>query len=123
MRERNDFDPLLTLDDVAAHFGVSTRTVRREVDRGRLKSRRVGRQLRFRSSDVMQYEEDKTEDEWDKVGAQDELPTFFEAMRPHLRRNQRGPGFSVGVDYLAKKWQISEDEVKGALKECGLDIP
>jgi len=76
-----------------------------------------------RDSDPDAPEEDKTEDEWDKVGAEDELPTFFEAMRPHLRRNQRGPGFSVGVDYLAKKWQISEDEVKGALKECGLDIP
>ena len=63
------------------------------------------------------------EDEWDKLGAGDELPTFFEAMRPHLRRNQRGPGFSVGVDYLAKKWDISEDEVIGALKECGLDVP
>ena len=44
-------------------------------------------------------------------------------MRPHLRRNQRGPGFSVGVDYLAKKWDISEADVIGALKECGLDIP
>jgi hypothetical protein len=44
-------------------------------------------------------------------------------MRPHLRRNQRGPGFSVGVDYLAKKWDISEDEVIGALKECGLEVP
>ena len=63
------------------------------------------------------------EDEWDKLGTDDELPTFFEAMRPHLRRNQRGPGFSVGVDYLAKKWDISEDEVIGALKECGLEIP
>jgi hypothetical protein len=63
------------------------------------------------------------EDDWDKLGSGEELPTFFEAMRPHLRRNQRGPGFSVGVDYLAKKWQISEDEVLGALKECGLEIP
>ncbi len=63
------------------------------------------------------------EDEWDKLGGGDELPTFFEALRPHLRRNQRGPGFSVGVDYLAKKWDISEDEVMGALKECGLEIP
>jgi hypothetical protein len=58
-----------------------------------------------------------------QAGAEDELPTFFEAMRPHLRRNQRGPGFSVGVDYLAKKWDISEAEVIGALKECGLEIP
>jgi len=76
-----------------------------------------------RDSDPDAPDSDGPEDEWDKLGTDDELPTFFEAMRPHLRRNQRGPGFSVGVDYLAKKWDISEDEVKGALKECGLDIP
>jgi hypothetical protein len=76
-----------------------------------------------RDSDPDAPDTDAPEDEWDKLGSGDELPTFFEAMRPHLRRNQRGPGFSVGVDYLAKKWDISEDEVKGALKECGLDIP
>ncbi len=66
---------------------------------------------------------DAPEDDWDKIGVEDELPTFFEAMRPHLRRNQRGPGLSVGVDYLAKKWDISEGDVLGALKECGLEIP
>jgi hypothetical protein len=66
---------------------------------------------------------DAPEDEWDKLGSEDELPTFFEAMRPHLRRNQRGPGLSAGVDYLAKKWDISEADVVGALKECGLEIP
>jgi hypothetical protein len=68
-------------------------------------------------------DEEAVEDEWDKVGAEDELPTFFEAMRPHLRRNQRGPGMSVGVDYLAKKWDLSEEDVLGALKECGLALP
>jgi hypothetical protein len=66
---------------------------------------------------------DAPEDDWDKLGSEDELPTFFEAMRPHLRRNQRGPGLSAGVDYLAKKWDISEADVVGALKECGLEIP
>jgi hypothetical protein len=66
---------------------------------------------------------DTPEDDWDKLGSDDELPTFFEAMRPHLRRNQRGPGYSAGVDYLAKKWDISEADVIGALKECGLEIP
>jgi hypothetical protein len=68
-------------------------------------------------------DEEGGEDEWDKVGAEDELPTFFEALRPHLRRNQRGPGMSVGVDYLAKKWDLAEDDVLGALKECGLALP
>jgi hypothetical protein len=76
-----------------------------------------------RDSDPEAPDVDAPEDEWDKLGAEDELPTFFEAMRPHLRRNQRGPGLSVGVDYLAKKWDISEDDVIGALKECGLEIP
>jgi hypothetical protein len=76
-----------------------------------------------RDGDPDAPEADAPEDEWDKLGTGDELPTFFEAMRPHLRRNQRGPGFSVGVDYLAKKWDISEDDVIGALKECGLEIP
>jgi hypothetical protein len=65
----------------------------------------------------------ESEDEWDKLGEEDEVPTFFEAMRPHMRRNQRGPGMSAGVDFLAKKWDISEAEIIGALKECGLEIP
>jgi hypothetical protein len=76
-----------------------------------------------RDSDPDAPNEEGTEDDWDKLGAEDEVPTFFEAIRPHLRRNQRGPGFSVGVDYLAKKWDITEQEVLGALKECGLEIP
>jgi hypothetical protein len=76
-----------------------------------------------RDSDPDAPDADAPDEEWDKVGGGDELPTFFEAMRPHLRRNQRGPGFSVGVDYLAKKWDISEGDVIGALKECGLDVP
>lgn len=68
-------------------------------------------------------EEEK--DEWDKLTAtgEEELPTFFEAMRPHMRRNQRGPGMSVGVDYLARKWDQSEDDLKGALIECGFVVP
>jgi hypothetical protein len=81
------------------------------------------RRLRDTERDSDPDAPDAPEEEWDKLGTDDALPTFFEAMRPHLRRNQRGPGFSVGVDYLAKKWDISEDEVMGALKECGLDIP
>jgi len=68
-------------------------------------------------------DEDGPEDEWDKLGGEDELPTFFEALRPHMRRNQRGPGLSVGVDYLAKKWDLSDEDVIGALKECGLVLP
>ena len=62
-------------------------------------------------------------DEWDQLNEENELPTFFDALKPHMRRNQRGPGMAVGLDYLAKKWDLSEEDVKGALVECGLQIP
>jgi hypothetical protein len=69
--------------------------------------------------------DDEAKDDWDKLTAaeEEELPTFFDALKPHFRRNQRGPGMSVGVDYLAKKWDQSEDDLKGALLECGFAIP
>lgn len=69
--------------------------------------------------------QDEPKDDWDKLTASEseELPTFFDALKPHLRRNQRGPGMSVGVDYLAKKWDQSEDDLKGALLECGFVMP
>ncbi len=76
-----------------------------------------------RDSDPDAPEEESEKDEWEKLAAEDELPTFFDAMRPHMRRNQRGPGMSVGVDYLAKKWELEESDIKGALVECGLQIP
>ncbi|MBS0662879.1 MAG: hypothetical protein JSR48_06420 [Verrucomicrobia bacterium] len=66
---------------------------------------------------------DEEKDEWDQLNAEDELPSFFDALKPHMRRNQRGPGMSVGVDYLAKKWGLAEEDIKGALVECGLQIP
>ncbi|MBL9187831.1 MAG: hypothetical protein JNK23_10155 [Opitutaceae bacterium] len=69
--------------------------------------------------------DDEKADEWDKLTAaeEDELPTFFEALKPHMRRNQRGPGQSVGVDFLAKKWDQNEEDLKGALVECGFILP
>ena len=69
--------------------------------------------------------EDEGKNDWDKLTAaeEDELPTFFDAIKPHMRRNQRGAGMSVGADYLAKKWDQSEDDVKGALVECGFTVP
>ncbi|HEY4246184.1 MAG TPA: hypothetical protein VGM64_04965 [Lacunisphaera sp.] len=66
---------------------------------------------------------DAPEDEWQKLSAEDELPTFFDALKPHMRRNQRGPGMSVGLDFLAKKWKLEEADLKGALVECGMQIP
>jgi hypothetical protein len=68
-------------------------------------------------------EEEADADEWDKLAKEDELPTFFESIQPLMRRNQRGSGLSVGVDYAAKKWGLAEDDVLGALKECGFTIP
>ena len=68
-------------------------------------------------------DDEEPKDEWDVLTSEDELPTFFEAIRPHLRRNQRGPGMSVGVDHLAKKWDLSDSDFKGALVECGFVIP
>jgi len=62
-------------------------------------------------------------DEWDKLAEEDELPAFFDAIRPHMRRNQRGPGMSVGLDFLAKKWKLDESDLKTALVECGFQIP
>ncbi|MFT3868505.1 MAG: hypothetical protein QM715_08405 [Nibricoccus sp.] len=64
------------------------------------------------------------EEDWDKwVEQEDELPTLFEAIKPHLRRNQRGPGMSVAIDYLAKRWDQKETDIVGALKECGFTVP
>lgn len=77
------------------------------------------------SRDDEPEEESKDDDDWDKLTAaeEDELPTFFDAIKPHMRRNQRGPGMSVGVDFLAKKWEQNEEDLKGALAECGFTIP
>ncbi len=63
------------------------------------------------------------EDELDDLERDDDLPTFFEAIRPHMRRNQRGPGMAVGVEYLAKKFEQTEPDLIEALKECGFAIP
>ena len=54
---------------------------------------------------------------------EEELPTFFEAIRPHLRRNQRGPGMAASVEYLAKKFGQTEADLVEALKECGFAVP
>jgi hypothetical protein len=62
-------------------------------------------------------------DDWQKLAKEEELPSFFEAIQPLMRRNQRGAGMSVGVDHLAKKWGMGEDDIVGALKECGFVIP
>ena len=75
------------------------------------------------SSDADPDAPEAEKDEWDQLNEENELPTFFDALKPHMRRNQRGPGMSVGVDFLAKKWDLAEEDVKGALVECGMQIP
>ncbi len=62
-------------------------------------------------------------EEFDDLEDDEDLPTFFEAIRPHMRRNQRGPGMAVGVDYLAKKFEQTEADLVEALKECGFTLP
>ncbi|MFO1451249.1 MAG: hypothetical protein U1F61_24030 [Opitutaceae bacterium] len=66
---------------------------------------------------------DNDDDDWKQLESEDELPTFFEFIRPHMRRNQRGPGMSLAVDYLANKIDQSPTDVVTALRECGFEIP
>jgi hypothetical protein len=74
-----------------------------------------------RDGDPDAADEGEDWDNWDNLD--DDLPTFFEAIKPHLRKNQRGPGQSVGITFLAKRWEQSEADMIGALKECGFAIP
>lgn len=74
-----------------------------------------------RDGDPDAAEEGDDWDNWDNLD--DDLPTFFEAIKPHLRKNQRGPGQSVGITFLAKRWEQSEADLVGALKECGFTLP
>jgi excisionase family DNA binding protein len=47
----------VSLSRAAKILGVSVRTVRREIDRGRLAAFRVGRSLRIRMSELLRYME------------------------------------------------------------------
>jgi hypothetical protein len=78
----------------------------------------------FRDTDRDQDPEAQDEEDWDNWEQnEDELPTFFEAIKPLLRKNQKGPGQSVALDHLARRWELKESDVVGALKECGLTVP
>ena len=68
-------------------------------------------------------QDDDDTDEWDDLDIDDDLPTFFDALKPHYRNNQRGPGKSVALDYLVKRWDLPETDILAALKECGLTVP
>jgi hypothetical protein len=67
--------------------------------------------------------DDTAVEETNEWPAEDQLPSFFEAIRPHMRRNQRGPGHSVSVDYLVKKFEMLEGDLMTALQECGFPVP
>ena len=62
-------------------------------------------------------------DDWDDLDMEDDLPTLLDAIKPHVRRNQRGPGEAAALDYLAKRWDQEPEDVMGALVECGLVVP
>ncbi len=62
-------------------------------------------------------------DDWDELALDDDLPTLFDAIKPHLRRNQKGLGEAAAIDYLARRWDQEPEDVLGALKECGLTVP
>ena len=48
-------EPLYDIDEVAAILKVSSKTVRREIDRGSLPAHRFGRLLRVSSDDLRRY--------------------------------------------------------------------
>lgn len=82
------------------------------------------RPMRDTERDLDPDAEEEEEEDWDNWEEEsDDLPNLFEAMKPHLRRNQKGPGMSVALDYLAKRWEQREADLVGALKECGFTIP
>ncbi len=69
-------------------------------------------------------EEAAQTDDWSNLDDfEDDLPTFFDAIKPHLRKNQNAPGQSVALNYLAKRWEQPENDLHGALRECGFVIP
>jgi len=57
MNENGDVDECVSLSRAAEKLDVCVRTVRREIDRGRLAAFRVGRSLRIRMSELRRYME------------------------------------------------------------------
>ncbi|TAG29179.1 MAG: hypothetical protein EAZ36_04510, partial [Verrucomicrobia bacterium] len=63
-------------------------------------------------------------EDWSNLDSfEDDLPVFFDAIKPHLRKNQNSNWQSVALNYLAKRWEQPETDLIGALKECGFIIP
>ena len=61
MNEKTDAaDECVSLSRAARILGVCVRTVRREIERGKLIAFRVGRSLRIRMSELRRYIEEQT---------------------------------------------------------------
>ena len=54
--------------------------------------------------------------------SEEDLPTLFDALQPFLHKTPRGD-LSVGLDFLAKKFEQDEGELLSAFEECGLKAP
>jgi hypothetical protein len=65
-------------------------------------------------------EEGSQEDDDDEEG--DLVGDLFDAVRPLMKRNNRGPGASGSAVYLAKKLDQSEENLIGAFSEAGLKL-
>jgi hypothetical protein len=84
-----------------------------------------------------QEEAEKERDAWKQTikeeieafaGVEDDDPeelteNLFGVLRPMLKRNQRGPGSSGSVEFLARRLQQEVDDLLGALGEAGLSLP
>ena len=55
-RPRQSAPVSLTVPELAARWSVTDRTLRRMVDKGDLPVTRIGRSVRYRLSDVLEYE-------------------------------------------------------------------
>jgi len=112
--------------EFAAKFQAATKTD------AQVKAEEGGAPVRddsFRAPRDTEYDQDpyalddSSPEEPEEIPEEDQLPTFFEAVRPHMRRNQKGPGYSVGIEYLLKKFEMIEDDLVNALKEVGFAMP
>jgi len=53
--ERNELEPLMTVDEVAEYLGLHPQTVYAKSRSGEIPSLKIGSRLRFRRSDVREY--------------------------------------------------------------------
>ena len=48
---------------------------------------------------------------------------MLDTIRPHMRRNRRGPGGSGSTTFLARALKRSEADLKAAFVALGLEVP